>query len=78
MKQRQKERQEQEAKAKAQAHKEFKQLKESLNPFAKKDAVKSKLGEKSKAAEQVAAEQAAAEKGTSCYAGCGRASPCPS
>ncbi|HIX56648.1 MAG TPA: hypothetical protein H9850_04150 [Candidatus Anaerobiospirillum pullistercoris] len=61
-KQRQKERQEQEAKAKAQAHKEFKQLKESLNPFAKKDAVKSKLGEKSKAAEQAAAEQAAAEK----------------
>lgn len=59
MKQRQKERQEQEAKAKAQAHKEFKQLKESLNPFAKKDAVKSKLGEKSKAAEQAAAEQAA-------------------
>ena len=60
-KQRQKERQEQEAKAKAQAHKEFKQLKESLNPFAKKDAVKSKLGEKSKAAEQ-AAMQAASEQ----------------
>ena len=62
MKQRQKERQEQEAKAKAQAHKEFKQLKESLNPFAKKDAVKSKLDEKNKAAEQAAAEKAAAEK----------------
>lgn len=47
-KQRQKERQEQEAKAKAQAHQEFNQLKESLNPFAKKDAVRSKLGEKTK------------------------------
>lgn len=50
-KQRQKERQEQEAKAKAQAHQEFNQLKESLNPFAKKDAVRSKLDEKAKSSE---------------------------